>query len=270
MTDFQAIVLGILQGLGEFLPISSSAHLIVFPWLVGWPDHGLAFDVALHVGTLAAVVYAFIGDWWRIVTSALKGLLHGHPGEGEGRLLWLLILASIPGAVVGLALGEAAETTFRSPLLIAVTLSVVAAVLLVADRRADKGDEHRKVTVRDAVLIGLAQAVAIIPGVSRSGATISMALFLGYGREEAARFSFLMATPIIFGAALTKVPQLLRAPDHGPVLLGMLASAVVGLAAIRLLLTYVRTRNYRPFVYYRWAFSALIVTVYLVRRAHGG
>src|SRR4051794_34498150 len=188
MTTLQAVILGILQGLGEFLPISSSAHLIVFPWLLGWPEHGLAFDVALHVGTLAAVVYAFRGDWWRILTSALRGLLHGRPGEGDGRLFWLLVLASIPGAVAGLALGEAAETSFRSPLLIATTLSVVGAILLVADRRASSGEERRRVTVLDALLIGAAQALAIVPGVSRSGATISMALFLGYRREEAARF----------------------------------------------------------------------------------
>jgi undecaprenyl-diphosphatase len=270
VTDFQAVVLGILQGLGEFLPISSSAHLIVVPWLVGWPDHGLAFDVALHVGTLAAVVYAFIGDWWRIITAALRGLVHGHPAEGEGRLFWLLVVASIPGAVAGLALGDYAETTFRSPLLIAITLSVVGGVLLVADRQASSGEERRRVSITDALLIGAAQALAIVPGVSRSGATISMALFLGYRREEAARFSFLLATPIIFGAALMKVPQLLRTPDRGPVLLGMLAAAVVGLAAIRLLLTYVRQKDYRPFVYYRWAFAALIAIVYLVRRAHGG
>ena len=269
VTHFQAVVLGIVQGLGEFLPISSSAHLIVVPWLLGWPDHGLAFDVALHVGTLAAVIYAFAGDWVRIVTAAVRGLLHGKPGEGEGRLLWLLVLASIPGAVAGLALGEAAETSFRSPLLIAITLSGVGAILLVADRQASSGDGARPVSVRDALLIGFAQALAIVPGVSRSGATISMALFLGYRREEAARFSFLLATPIIFGAALTKAPQLLRASDHTAIVLGMLASGLVGLAAIRFLLGYVRTRTYRPFVYYRWAFSALIVIVYLVRHGRG-
>lgn len=269
MTSLQAVVLGVVQGLGEFLPISSSAHLIVVPWLLGWPDHGLAFDVALHVGTLAAVVYAFRGDWWRIVSSALRGLAHGRPGEGEGRLLWLLVLASIPGAVAGLALGEAAETSFRSPLLIAVTMAVVGTILLIADRQASGGEERRQVSIMDAVLIGSAQALAIVPGVSRSGATISMALFLGYRREEAARFSFLLATPIIFGAALTKVPQLLRAPDHGPVLLGMAVSALVGLAAIRFLLAYVRTRDYRVFVYYRWAFVAVVVLVYL-NRAHLG
>jgi undecaprenyl-diphosphatase len=265
VTSVQAIVLGIVQGLGEFLPISSSAHLIVVPWLLGWPDHGLAFDVALHVGTLAAVVYAFRGDWWRIVTSALRGLVHGRPGEGEGRLLWLLVLASIPGAVAGLALGEAAETSLRSPLLIATTMTVVGTILLIADRQASSGEERRQVSVMDALLIGSAQALAIVPGVSRSGATISMALFLGYRREEAARFSFLLATPIIFGAALTKVPQLLHASGRGPVALGVIVSGLVGLAAIRVLLAYVRTRDYRVFVFYRWAFAVVILLVYLYR-----
>ena len=269
MTTLQALVLGIVQGLGEFLPISSSAHLIVVPWLVGWPDHGLPFDVALHVGTLAAVVYAFRGDWWRIISAALRGLVHGRPGEGEGRLFWLIVLASIPGAVAGLALGEAAETSFRSPLLIAVTLSVVGTILLLADRRASSGEERRRVSVMDALLIGSAQALAIVPGVSRSGSTISMALFLGYRREEAARFSFLLATPIIFGAALVKVPHLLHAGQRGPILVGIAAAAIVGLAAIRILLAYVRTGDYRPFVYYRWTFAAVILVVYLLR-AHLG
>jgi undecaprenyl-diphosphatase len=269
VTPFQAVVLGIVQGLGEFLPISSSGHLVVVPWLLGWPDHGLAFDVALHVGTLAAVIFAFAGDWARIVTSAFKGLFRGKPGEGEGRLLWLLALASVPGAIAGLLLGEAAETVFRSPLLVAGTMAVVGTILLFADRQASSGEERRRVSVFDALLIGSAQALAIVPGVSRSGATISMALFLGYRREEAARFSFLLATPITLGAALHKVPAILGASHVGIVLLGILVSGVVGFLAIRVLLTYVRTRDYRPFVYYRWAFSALVVIVYLVRAQVG-
>src|SRR5438552_17745615 len=269
MTTLQALVLGIVQGLGEFLPISSSAHLIVVPWLVGGPNHGLPFDVSLHVGSLAAVVYALRGYWWRIISAALRGLVHGRPGEGEGRLFWLIVLASIPGAVAGLALGEAAETSFRSPLLIATTMTVIGTVLLIADRGASTGAERRQVTVLDALLIGSAEALAIVPGVSRSGATISMALFLGYRREEAARFSFLLATPIIFGAALTKVPHLLHAGQRGPILVGIAAAAIVGLAAIRILLAYVRTGDYRPFVYYRWTFAAVILVVYLLR-AHLG
>jgi len=277
VTTFQAIVLGIVQGLGEFLPISSSAHLVVTPWLLGWPDPGLAFDVALHIGTLAAVLYAFAGDWVRIITGAFKGLMQGRPFDGEGRLLWLLAMASVPGAIAGLALEEFADTTFRSPLLIAFTMAVVGTILLIADRHAARiavpeapTHEARNVTVRDALLIGCAQAVAIVPGVSRSGSTISMALFLGYRREEAARFSFLLATPITVGAALHKVPALLGASNVSMVLLGILVSGIVGLLAIKVLLAFVRTRDYRPFVYYRWAFAAMLVIVYLVRQARVG
>jgi len=276
VTTFQAIVLGIVQGLGEFLPISSSAHLVVTPWLLGWPDPGLAFDVALHVGTLAAVLYAFAGDWARIIMAAFQGLFRGRPFEGDARMLWLLALASVPGGIAGLALEDYADTTFRSPLLIAATMAGVGTVLLLADRRAarlaDGAGTHDAlhVTTRDALLIGCAQAFAIVPGVSRSGSTISMALFLGYRREEAARFSFLLATPITLGAALHKVPRLLGASNGHIVLLGIVVSAVVGLLAIRVLLAYVRTRDYRPFVYYRWAFAAMLVVVYLVRQARVG
>ena len=277
VTTFQAIVLGIVQGLGEFLPISSSAHLVVTPWLLGWPDPGLAFDVALHVGTLVAVLYAFAGDWVRIITSAFKGLMQGRPFEGDGRLLWLLAMASVPGAIAGLALEEFADTTFRSPLLIAGTMAVVGTILLMADRHAARlavpeapTHEARNVTVRDALLIGCAQAVAIVPGVSRSGSTISMALFLGYRREEAARFSFLLATPITIGAALHKVPALMGASNISMVLIGIVVSGIVGFLAIRVLLAYVKTRDYRPFVYYRWAFAAMLVIVYLVRQARVG
>jgi undecaprenyl-diphosphatase len=277
VTTFQAIVMGIVQGLGEFLPISSSAHLVVTPWLLGWPDPGLSFDVALHIGTLAAVLYAFAGDWARIIVAAFKGLLQGRPFDGEGRLLWLLAMASIPAAIAGLALEEFADTTFRSPLLIAFTMAVVGTILLIADRHASRiavpeapTHEARNVTVRDALLIGCAQAVAIVPGVSRSGSTISMALFLGYRREEAARFSFLLATPITVGAALHKVPALMGASNFGMVLLGIVVSGIVGLLAIRVLLAYVKTRDYRPFVYYRWAFAAMLVIVYLVRQARVG
>jgi undecaprenyl-diphosphatase len=274
VTTFQAVVLGIVQGLGEFLPISSSAHLVVTPWLLGWPDPGLAFDVALHVGTLAAVLYAFAKDWARIIMAAFQALFSGRPFEGEGRVLWLLALASVPGAIAGLALEDFADTTFRSPLLIAATMAGVGTVLLFADRHAPSAatadGEARVVTLRDAMLIGCAQALAIVPGVSRSGSTISMALFLGYRREEAARFSFLLATPITLGAALHKVPALLGAPNNHIVLLGILVSGIVGFVAIRVLLAYVRTRDYRPFVYYRWAFAAMLVIVYLVRSARVG
>jgi undecaprenyl-diphosphatase len=267
MTSAQAIFLGVLQGLGEFLPISSSGHLIAVPWLLGWPDHSLAFDVALHLGTLFAVLYAFAGDWWELTRSALQGALVGRPfGEAGGRLLGLLALASVPGAVVGLLLEKWADTAFRSPALVATTMAAMGLILYVADRRASGVGDAISISTRDALLIGLAQALAIVPGVSRSGATISMALFLGYRREESARFSFLLATPITFGAAMVKVPHLLSTGDLRLLLPAMMAAMIVGFLSIRGLLAYVRTRDYSPFVYYRFAFAALIAAAVLVRR----
>jgi undecaprenyl-diphosphatase len=271
MTIGQAAFLGAVQGLSEFLPISSSGHLIVVPWLMRWPAHSLAFDVALHVGTLVAVIYAFAGDWWRLLSAGVRGALKGRPfDEPDGRLLGLLALASVPGAVAGLLLEDWAETVFRSPGLVALTMALMGAVLFVADRRArqstpDTPDE-RPVSLRDGLIIGVSQALALVPGVSRSGATISMALFLGYPRAAAARFSFLLATPITFGAAVVKVPHLVRAGERPSlVLAGILVAGALGLLAIRFLLSYVRTRSYAPFVYYRLGFAALILVVLLVR-----
>jgi undecaprenyl-diphosphatase len=271
MTALHALVLGILQGLGEFLPISSSGHLIVVPWIMGWPDSGLAFDVALHLGTLAAVGFAFWRDWVRLVGAGLRGVAAGRPfADPDARLLWYLALATVPGAVVGKLLEEWAETAFRAPGLVALMMALMGLVLWAADRRANRS-VGEVVSLRDAVLIGLAQALAIVPGTSRSGATISMALFLGQRREAAARFSFLLALPITLGAALVKVPALFRSgADPFPVVVGMLAAAVSGFAAIRLLLAYVRTRDYAPFVYYRFAFALLVWGLVLVRRAHLG
>ena len=266
LSSFQALVLGILQGLGEFLPISSSGHLIVVPWLLGWEVQSLSFDVALHLGTLAAVLYAFAGDWRTIIAGSWYGLRKGHPfAEPEGRLLGLLALGSVPAAVTGLLLEDWAETVFRSPALVATTMALMGAVLFLADRRAEHAGPPRPVTLRSALLIGCAQALALVPGVSRSGSTITMGLFLGYRREEAARFSFLLATPITFGAALLKVPHLFEGGDLVRILIGMIAAAVVGFLSIRVLLRYVRTRTYRPFVVYRLAFAAIVVILLLVR-----
>jgi len=263
----RALVLGILQGLGEFLPISSSGHLIVVPWLLGWGDSGLAFDVALHLGTLVAVAFAFWRDWLRLIQGGLRGLLSGRPlADPDARLLLYLAIATVPGALAGVLLDEWAETVFRSPGLVALMMALMGAVLWLADRRAGTQAATDVVSLRDAVLIGLAQALAIVPGTSRSGATISAALFLGHRREAAARFSFLLALPITAGAALVKVPALVRSgADMGPVLIGMVAAAVSGLLAIRVLLGYVRTRTYVPFSIYRFAFAALVWLVLLLR-----
>jgi undecaprenyl-diphosphatase len=266
MPASHAFVLGAVQGLGEFLPISSSGHLIVTPWLLGWPEHGLAFDVALHLGTLGAVLYAFWRDWWAMLAGAWRGLRRGNPaGEPGGRMLLMLAAASVPGALAGLALDEWAEGAFRSPLLVALTMSGLGALLLYADRRARP--EASEFGWRDALLVGCAQALAIVPGVSRSGATISAALMLGHAREASARFSFLLATPITAGAALVKVPGLVAGGPPDGLLVGMASAALFGFLSIRVLLAYVRTRDYRPFAYYRFAFSALVLGVFLVRRS---
>jgi undecaprenyl-diphosphatase len=265
MTTVQAVVLGIVQGLGEFLPISSSGHLIVFPWLLGWPVQSLSFDVALHLGTLVAVLAAFARDWWRLFGGALAGLRRRRMTP-EARMLGLLALGSIPAGVAGLLLEEWAETVFRSPALVATTMALLGGVLYLADGRAAAGEGvASEISLRDALIIGSAQALALVPGVSRSGATISTALLLGHRRQDAARFSFLLATPITAAAALLKVPHLFQDGDLGLVGPGMLTAAVFGLLSIRVLLAYVRTRNYRPFVYYRWAFALLVLGVLLVR-----
>lgn len=266
MTLARAIVLGILQGLGEFLPISSSGHLIVVPWLFGWPDSGLSFDVALHLGTLVAVAAAFWRDWLRLIGAFLRALPRGRVlQDPDARLLVYLALASVPGALAGLLLEKWADTVFRSPALVASMMALMGFVLWVADRRANRSASET-VSLRDALLIGCAQALAIVPGTSRSGSTIAAALFLGHRREGAARFSFLLALPITAGAALVKVPHLFRdGSDHGPVLAGMVAAAIAGFLAIRLLLSYVRSRTYTPFVAYRFAFAVFVWIVVLWR-----
>lgn len=269
MPVWQAVVLGIVQGLAEFLPISSSAHLALMPWAFGWNDPGLAFDVALHWGTLAAVLVVFWRDWIRFISAAL----FRNGTDGERRLFWALVISSVPGAIVGKLLDKWAEANLRAPLLIACTLTILGILLWVADRVGRKNRDLEHMTLPRAFSIGLAQAFALIPGVSRSGSTITLGLFEGFTREEIARFSFLMSTPIIFGAGLVKLPGLVHEMrgGHGPVTwaalaAGFIASAVVGIAVIRWMLDYLRTRTYSVFVWYRLALAAAIVGLWLSGR----
>lgn len=256
----QAIVLGAVQGLSEFLPISSSAHLVLFPWLLGWQDAGLRFDVALHAGTLIALAVYFFRDWLAIIGAAL-GRKTGRPK----RLLWLLLLGAVPGAIVGVLLESAAEGAFRSPLLIAVTLALGGLVLLLADRVKRHSKTTDKLSVGETLLVGSAQALAIIPGFSRSAMTISAARALGYSRPEAARLSFLFAAPISAGAALFALRDL-GASDLTPAFfIGIAAAAISGWLAISFLIKYVSRESYRPFVWYRVGLAALVVAVYFFR-----
>jgi undecaprenyl-diphosphatase len=256
----QAIILGIVQGAAEFLPISSSAHLVLAPWFFGWQDPGLTIDVALHLGTLAAILLFFWRDWFDIIRTGFGG-----KGTAPRHLLWYIAIASIPGAVIGALLEKAAEGTFRTPLLIAGTLTVGGLLLLWADRTKKITRSTETFSIRDALLIGCAQACAIIPGISRSGSTITAARALGFGRDAAARLSFLLAAPITGGAALFSLRHLSRTDITTPFFFGILVSAAVGMLAIRFLLRYVARADYRPFVWYRVVLAAVVVIVILIR-----
>ncbi len=255
----QAIVLGTVQGLTEFLPISSSAHLILVPWLMRWPDPGLAFDVVLHLGTLLALLAYYWREWLDMGMS----LADGRPLPR--RLLFLLIIASIPGAIIGVLLEKQAETIFRSPVLIAATLASMGIALWAADWIGSKNRKIEDIGFIDALLIGLSQALAIIPGVSRSGATITTARLLGIDRADAANFSFLMATPIIAGAGMLEVHKVLHSGLTAQLGWGFVASAAFGVLAIAGLLSFVRTRTYRPFAIYRIVLAIMVVAIAVSR-----
>jgi undecaprenyl-diphosphatase len=256
---FHAIILGAVQGLAEFLPISSSAHLILVPWLFKWQDPGLAFDVALHLGTLLALLIYYREDWIAMARSVTGGQ------SAERRLLQLIIVASIPGAIIGLAFEKQAETTFRSPLLIAIAMAVLAVLLWLFDKLSPQKRTMSEMTYRDALVIGFSQALAIIPGVSRSGATITMARAVRIERGDSANFSFLMATPIIAGAGLVEARKLVHEGLDWSVGLGFISAAAFGLIAIAFLIRYVRTRDYVVFAVYRLLVAALVIAVFFAR-----
>ncbi|HVN94890.1 MAG TPA: undecaprenyl-diphosphate phosphatase [Syntrophorhabdaceae bacterium] len=262
MTILQAVVYGLVQGLGEFLPISSSAHLILVPWFFRWTDPGLTFDVALHVGTLVAVVIYFWKDWVRLLAKGFTDIR-----SSEGRLFWYIVAASVPGAIGGFLLEKKAETVFRSPLLIAVPLMLMGFFLYWADQKPNKKIDLKHITLGKSLLIGLAQVLAIIPGVSRSGITMMTGLLVGTTRETAARFSFLLSTPIIFGAAMVKLPTILSHSSMitGEFMVGMIVSCLSGLLSIGFLLRYVRTKSFLPFALYRLMLGILVIAVALLK-----
>src|SRR6266851_4361130 len=257
--QLQTFVLGTVQGLTEFLPVSSSAHLVLVPWLMKWHDQGLAFDVALHLGTLMALLIYYWRQWLAMGASLVNG------DRPQRRLLSLLVVASIPGAIIGLLFEKQAETIFRSPLLIAAALALLGLALWFFDRVEPQGRSMEEMTYLDALLIGLSQAFAIVPGVSRSGSTITMARILRVTREDAANFSFLMATPIIAGAGLVEGRHLVANGISHDIWIGFAAAAVFGLIAIAALIRFVRTRSYEPFAWYRIVLALFVVAVFLHR-----
>ncbi|HKG18260.1 MAG TPA: undecaprenyl-diphosphatase UppP [Candidatus Limnocylindrales bacterium] len=271
-TFAQAIVMGIVQGLTEFLPVSSSGHLIIVPALAGWNDpflNSLAFSVMLHIGTLAALLLYFQSDWRRLIPAGLAALRdRSLDGDGDRRLAWLIAVATIPALMFGLLLNDLVETRFREVGLVAVMLVVGGAILWLADRRGSRRLLEVDLTFPKALAIGGAQALALVPGISRSGISISAGLFAGLDRQSAARFSFLMATPVTAAAAAYETFKVVRGDfglgiEAGPLVVGMVASLISGLVAIAVLLRFLRTRSTNIFVAYRIVVAAIVLIVWL-------
>lgn len=268
MTVFQALVLGIVQGLAEFLPISSSAHLSLVPFVFGWKDPGLAFDVALHLGTLAAVLWYFRREWITLIAAGFDIVRTQRvSGEEQWRAVYIVI-ATIPGAIGGLLLEKYAESVFRAPALTAVMLILMGTILWAADRFARQDRTMSAFRWTDALLIGIAQVFALIPGVSRSGSTMTAGRALGFDRTSAATFSFLMSMPITAAAAVLKVPEALREGVTLPIVVGILASGISGWLAISVLLRYVSKNSFGIFAAYRWVLG-LAVLALIYSRQHG-
>jgi undecaprenyl-diphosphatase len=272
MPIHQAVILAILQGFTEFLPISSSAHLALAPWLLGWQDQGLTFDIALHFGTLLAVLIYFFRDLLQL-TLAGFGITAGPDPElrANRSLFWMLVAGTIPVGLAGLLLKHAAETTFRTPWVIGAMLIAVGLLMGYAERIARLHKRVAHVSWADALAIGGAQALAVVPGTSRSGITITTGLLRGLDRESAARFSFLLSTPAIAAAALDAFHDLYKAGgippgQHGVFFTGMLVSAITGCFCIALFLRFLRTKTLRFFVVYRIVFGILILALAFFRR----
>lgn len=265
MHPLTAILLGVVQGITEFLPISSSGHLALLEHYLHVAGGGLSFDILLHLGTLAALVAYFYRDW----LAMGRALVRPTPqNQGERYLFLYLVVATIPGALAGVLLEHKAETLFRDPWRIALLMGSVGVLLLLGEKVARHHRGFSRFTIFDAVLIGLSQGLAIMPGVSRSGITMTCALFLGFTREASARFSFLMATPIIAGAGVHHLPKWLKAPPDDLSLttaaLGLLASMIASYLTIKYLLSFLQRHTFKPFAFYRLALAALVLGVSLL------
>ena len=286
MSIFQAVILGLVQGLTEFIPISSSAHLIIVPWLFGWEDQALTslpFDVALHLGTLLALLVFFAGDWISLIRAGVASIVERKIGDDrDRRLAWLLVVGCIPGAIVGVLAESNIEALFHTPnvphqagamIAMAIIIALLGVALFLAEKFAQHLRTMKQITLKDGLLIGLAQALAIFPGVSRSGSTITAGLALGLEREAAARFSFLLSAPIIAGAGLKSLWEIYKDLKVGVIAqadlvlfpIGFIAAAISGYLCIKFLLRFLQKNSTDMFVYYRWALAVLIVVVALVR-----
>jgi undecaprenyl-diphosphatase len=264
MDLIQALVLAFVQGLTEFLPISSSGHLILVPVFLDWPDQGLAFDVATHLGTLGAVLFYFRKDLWPMTRDAL-GTLRGGQRTRESDLAWWVLIGTVPTVICGLLFGGHISTWMRSPLLIAFTMGAFGILLWIADARGGRDREVESIGWREALIIGLAQAVSLIPGTSRSGITITAALFLGLKRQAAARFSFLLSIPVIIAAVSYELMKLLREPEPADWLalgVGAVVAGAVAYLTIRGFIALLGRMGLAPFAVYRLFLAAVLFWVF--------
>jgi undecaprenyl-diphosphatase len=280
---FQAVVLGIVQGLTEFIPISSSAHLVIIPWLFHWDDPGLSFDIALHLGTLIALISFFWSDWVRLVRAGVASIVERKIGlDTDRRLAWFLVIGTIPGALAGL-LGESKiEELFHQPnnahtmeamIAMAIIIALLGLGLFIVERVAKHLRGLNEVSLKDAVIIGFSQALAIFPGVSRSGSTMTAGLAVGLQRETAARFSFLLSAPIMLGAGLKSLLDVrgelasgtMSQSDLLPFVIGFIVAAFSGYLCVKFLLRFLQRHSTDIFVYYRWLLAIVIVIVAVSR-----
>ena len=261
----KSIILGILQGIGEFLPISSSAHLILIPYLFGWEESSMAFDIALHFGTLLAVLAIYFKDWWNLFIGALTDF-RDKKKTTNGKMFWYLVAATIPAAVIGLLLDDIIESFFRGQIwLIALFLALMGIFIYLGDRWASKNYNGREVsfdniTLKQAFLVGCSQAFAVFPGFSRSGTTILAGRLMGLSKEAITKFTFLLSVPIIAGAAILKLGDLVFTPD---VIIGIFTSFIVGIISIKFLLSYIKKHDFSIFAIYR-VVIAIIIYVKLI------
>lgn len=267
MEILQSIILGAVQGITEVLPISSSGHLVLFPWLFNFKDPGLSFDVALHLGTLVAIFAFFFDEVIAILRGGVNLIFRKDPSDIYQKLFLFLVFATIPGVLAGYFLNGYAEDLFRSPLLISFNLVFFGIVLFLADRFGTantKGLEN--IDIKRSFLVGFAQALAIIPGVSRSGITMSAGLFRGLSRESAAEFSFLLSMPIIFGASIFELKDLSSGFILSPIFVsGFLSALIFSFLSVKFLMNYIKNYGFKAFVYYRFILAAVILLVYLIK-----
>ena len=269
MDILQAIILGLVQGASEFVPISSSGHLVLVPWLLGWPQPGLVFDTVVHWGTLVAILFYFWRDFIALASAWGRSLASRNLGEPEARIAWLIIVGTVPAVLMGYVGEGFFESLFSAPIWVAGLLLVTGVILALSEWLGQRRKEPHQLAFLDSIIIGIAQGCAIAPGISRSGATMAAGLFRGLKREAAARYSFLLATPIIFGAGLLQLLDLFKmenASEHLPLLvIGFLAAAVSGYLCIRFLLSYLQRGKLYTFAIYCWLAGGVCLLIAVLR-----